>query len=68
MPNQASFFTEVWQALKQGSKLLVVEPKGHVSQNQFAESVATAEKIGFVSEALSKKVGGRAALLIKNTN
>ena len=68
VPDQSSFFTEVWQALKQGSKLLVVEPKGHVSQDQFAESVAAAEKVGFVSEALSKKVGGRAALLIKKTN
>jgi len=68
VPNQASFFTEVLQTLKQGSKLLVIEPKGHVSQDQFAESVATAEKVGFVSEAVSKKVGGRAALLIKKTN
>jgi len=57
VPNQTSFFTEVWQALKQGSKFLFVEPKGHVSQNQFAESVVAA-----------KKVGGRAALLIKKTN
>jgi ubiquinone/menaquinone biosynthesis C-methylase UbiE len=68
VPNQASFFTEVWQALKQGSKLLFIEPKGHVSQDQFAESVAAAEKAGFVSEALSKKVGSRVALLIKKTN
>jgi ubiquinone/menaquinone biosynthesis C-methylase UbiE len=65
VPNQASFFTEVRQALRQGSKLLVVEPKGHVSQDQFTESVATAEKVGFVSEALSKKVGSRVAVLIK---
>jgi ubiquinone/menaquinone biosynthesis C-methylase UbiE len=68
VPNQASFFTEVWQALKQGSKLLVVEPKSHVSQDQFAESVAAAENVGFVSEVLSKKMGGRVDLLIKKTN
>jgi len=68
VPNQVSFFTEVWQALKQGSKLLVVEPKGHVSQDQFAESVTAAEKVGFISEALPKKVGGRVTLLIKKTN
>ena len=68
VPSQTSFFTEVCQALKQGSKFLFVEPKGHVSQDQFAESVATAEKVGFVSEALPKKVGGRVALLIKKTN
>ena len=68
VPNQASFYTEVWQTLKQGSKLLVVEPKGHVSQDQFAASVAAAENVGFVSEVLSKKMGGRVALLIKKTN
>ena len=68
VPNQSSFFTEVRQALKQGSKFLFVEPKGHVSQDQFAESVAAAEQVGFVSEALPKKVGGRVALLTKQTN
>ena len=68
VPNQTSFFTEVWQTLKQGSKFLFVEPKGHVSQDQFAESVVAAEKVGFVSEALPKKVGGRVTLLIKKTN
>ena len=68
VPKQASFFTEVWQALRQGSKLLVAEPTGHVSQDQFEESVATAEKVGFVSEALSKKVGSRVAVLIKKTS
>lgn len=68
VPNQTSFFTDVWQALKQGSKLLVVEPKGHISQDEFAESVAAAEKVGFVPEALSKIVRDRAALLIKKTS
>lgn len=68
VPNQASFFTEVWQALKQESKLLVVEPKGHVSHDQFEKSVAMAENVGFVSDVLAKKIGGRAALLIKKTN
>ena len=68
VPDPSSFFTEVWQALKQGSKLLVVEPKGHVSQDQFAASVAAAENVGFVSKVLSKKMGGRVALLIKKTN
>lgn len=68
VPNQISFFTEVLQALKHGRKLLVVEPKGHVSKDQFEESVAVAEKVGFVSEALPKTVGGRVALLNKKTN
>ena len=65
VPDQASFFTEVCQTLKQGSKLLFVEPKGHVSQDQFAASVSAAENVGFLSEVPSIKVGDRVALLIK---
>ena len=65
VPDQASFFTEVWHTLKQGSKLLVVEPKGHVSLDKFAKSVAAAEDVGFVSEALPEKMGDRVALLNK---
>jgi ubiquinone/menaquinone biosynthesis C-methylase UbiE len=65
VPNQASFFKEVWQALKPGGKLLVVEPKGHVSEEQFGQTLAAAKKTGFKHEALSGKAGGRRALLIK---
>lgn len=68
VPDQTSFFADVWDTLKQGSKLLVVEPKGHISQDEFAESVGAAEKVGFVPEALTKIVGDRAALLIKKTS
>ena len=64
VPDQASFFNEIRKALKSGGKLLIVEPKGHVSQAQFDQTVAIAEKIGLKSEALSRKVGGRGALLI----
>jgi SAM-dependent methyltransferase len=68
VPDQVSFFTEIRKTLKQGGKLLVVEPKGHVSENQFEASVAVAENVGFVSGVLSKKMGARAALLIKKTH
>ena len=57
VPNQASFFTEVWQTLKQGSKLFIVEPKGHVSQDQFAASVAAAEQCRFCIRGFVKKNG-----------
>ncbi len=45
--------------------LLVVELKGHVSKNQFEESVTAAQKIGLKLEPLSTKIGGRVALLSK---
>ncbi len=65
VPDQSSFFTEVWKALKPGGKLLVVEPRRHVTQDRFEQTVAAAEKIGFKPEAMSSKVGGRGALLTK---
>ena len=63
--DQTAFFTEVWKALKSGGKLLFVEPKGHVSKEKFAQTMATAERIGFKPEALRTKVCGLGALLNK---
>ena len=63
--DQSSFFAAVWKVLKPGGKLLVVEPKGHVSQNQFEQTVIVAEKSGFMPELLPKKSGSRIALLAK---
>lgn len=65
VPDQSSFFNETRKALKSGGKLLIVEPKGHVSQAQFNQTLAIAEKIGLKSEVLAHKVGGRGALLNK---
>ncbi|MBW1781702.1 MAG: methyltransferase domain-containing protein [Deltaproteobacteria bacterium] len=65
VPDQALFFTEIWKALRPGGRLLVVEPKGHVSKEQFEETVAMAEKAGFRQDASPKKAGGRSISLIK---
>jgi ubiquinone/menaquinone biosynthesis C-methylase UbiE len=65
MPDQTIFFTEAWETLKPRGRLLIVEPKGHVSQEKFEQTLATAEKIGFKAEVMSGKVGGRGALLNK---
>ena len=66
VPDQDAFFIELWAALKSGGKLLVVEPKGHVSQNQFEQSLNIAYKVGFTSESLPYKKHGRVALLGKS--
>ena len=65
VPDQRRFYKEAWKALKLGGKLLVVEPRGHVSQEKFEQSVSLAKKIGFQNEPLSHKVSGRKILLIK---
>ena len=66
--DQSSFFTEVMRALKPGGRLLVVEPKGHVSQDKFQQTVSAAEKVGFQSESLSNKIGDRSVLLTRSDN
>ncbi|MFH1292972.1 MAG: class I SAM-dependent methyltransferase [Pseudomonadota bacterium] len=65
VPEQAFFFEEAWKALKPGGKLLVIEPKGHVSERQFEQTLTTAENAGFRQEPLPGKVGGRSGLLFK---
>ena len=66
VPDQPSFFTEVWRTLRPGGKLLIVEPKGHVSQDQFEQTVSAAEEMGFKSETLPVKIGSRVALLVRS--
>jgi ubiquinone/menaquinone biosynthesis C-methylase UbiE len=65
IPNKTLFFTEIWKALRPGGSLLVIEPKGHVSKEQFEETAAIAGNAGFTLDALPKKIGGRSVSLIK---
>ncbi|MCK4806082.1 MAG: class I SAM-dependent methyltransferase [Candidatus Aegiribacteria sp.] len=43
----ASFLAELYGVIKDGGKLLVVEPGGHVSEKDFRATVNTAVKCGF---------------------
>jgi ubiquinone/menaquinone biosynthesis C-methylase UbiE len=63
IPDAASFFTEIAGTLKPDGKLLVVEPRGHVSEAAFDASLAVARRAGFriVDRALSRR--GPGALL-----
>jgi ubiquinone/menaquinone biosynthesis C-methylase UbiE len=59
VPDPAAFFCEINQILKPGGKLLLVEPKFHVSKPHFKTIVAAAEAAGLerngkVSVALSR--------------
>ena len=65
IPDQGAFFAQIWKALKPGGKLLVIEPKGHVSLDRFKQTVATAKQTGFRKETLPGKAGNRKALLIR---
>lgn len=61
----ASFLAELFMALKQGGRLLVSEPKHHVSQADFAQTLAAAEEAGFRRESNPAIRGSMSALFVK---
>ena len=63
--DQNSFFSQMYQVLKANGKLLVVEPKGHVSQAKFSAALTIAGNIGFYQDTGQKKMTERKALLVK---
>jgi ubiquinone/menaquinone biosynthesis C-methylase UbiE len=63
MPDQGSFFAEVHDALKPGGKLLVVEPKGHVREGPFRETLSAAQQVGFQLDPAQSDIGRRMCLL-----
>lgn len=65
VPDQAAFFADLHAALKAGGGLLVVEPPGHVSAEDFAATVAVAERAGFVVDPEHGAVARRSAFLRK---
>ncbi len=64
LKDQAGFFQEIQAALKPGGRLLVVEPRGHVSADNFAESLELAQRTGLETDPAEPRRGLR-ALLIK---
>lgn len=65
VPDKKAFFKEIWEALKPGGNMFVLEPKGHISQGEFEQTVATAKQVGFKTKAIPVKSSTRKTLLIK---
>ena len=65
VPDAASFFSEVHAAMKPGGRVLVAEPRGHVSEDDFETTVSTAERAGFRVVDRPKMGRSRAVLLGK---
>ncbi len=65
VPDAGRFFVELFESLRPGGRLLFVEPKGHVSAEAFALSVAAAERAGFLASGTLPRFRGRTALLVK---
>ncbi len=65
VPSAAAFFAQVFRALEAGGRMLVAEPRHHVSEAALAETVALAEKAGFEREAAPVIRGSRSVLLVR---
>jgi len=65
VPDVAGFFTEIHKAMKPAGRLLVAEPKGHVSEQDFETTASVAEQNGFTVTDTPQIKRRRAVLLQK---
>ena len=66
VPDQVKLFSEVADTMTQNGKVLFLEPKGHVDNDAWKESLRIAEKCGFIiNESHDSRGSARCALLIK---
>ena len=63
LPDAEVFFRQIRAALRPEGVCLVAEPKGHVSEKRFEETLAAAQKAGFELGERPKIGRSRAALL-----
>jgi hypothetical protein len=63
--NPGPFFREVWRALKNEGRLLVMEPRGHITQREFEKTLAAAKEAGFVQNESLPDPKRRKAILEK---
>lgn len=64
-PNPKGFLAELKGLLKDSGKLLIVEPKIHVSRKLFESMLMEGEDVGLRIMDLPKKKGGRAVLFMR---
>lgn len=65
VPDQARLFEEIHHAMRPGSLLLLSEPKGHVTEDEFRKTVETARSKGFTVESSLDIKRNRSVLLRK---
>ncbi|MGB2959410.1 MAG: class I SAM-dependent methyltransferase [Bacteroidota bacterium] len=63
VPDQDRFLTEVRDVLKPGGRVLLAEPRIHVSRREFERSLASAREVGMVVQAQPSVRFSRAAVL-----
>lgn len=66
MPNIARFFAETGAVLKKGGRMLLAEPRGHVTDGMFAEELQAAAKNGLRPAGHPPIWGSHTAVLEKD--
>lgn len=64
-PDTASFLEQLRAALKPDGRLLLSEPRGHVSRERFDETMAVACRAGFEKSASPQVRGERTEVLVR---
>jgi ubiquinone/menaquinone biosynthesis C-methylase UbiE len=62
VPDQPRFFSEISNTLKMGARLLVIEPRGHVSEEDFGATLSAAAAAGLRKVESAHVRGDRKAL------
>ncbi|MBW2557923.1 MAG: class I SAM-dependent methyltransferase [Deltaproteobacteria bacterium] len=65
IPDVSGFFSETYNTLKPGHKFLIIEPKGHISAEEFEKTVSIAREIRFTVIDKSKSRFSRVVVLKK---
>lgn len=68
VPDQRQFLADVYDCLVPGGKLLVSEPRGHVTEKKFEETLRTAQEAGFSIVDRPRIRGDHSAVLVKAAN
>ncbi len=68
VPNPVLFLGQIHSALKPEARLLIVEPKGHISKKDFKETETAAQNAGFKIVGNPKVISSHAALLRSYSN
>lgn len=66
IPDQSRIFVQLRELLKTGAKILFIEPKMHVKETAWKESLRIAEQNGFHPMSKVKVPGSRAIELVRN--
>lgn len=68
VPDQENLFAGIYPALKKGGLLMISEPKGHVTKEEFERTLSLARHAGFLLKRRPDIRGSHSALLEKTTD